>query len=149
MTIFLSVATTVCLGLLVGTEFAVSAFVNPVLWQLEPRTQASLIRTFGKNLGAAMPVWYGLSFLLLLVECVLYRHAPGFWLVVTASAIWAAVIVLTLLFLVPINNRLVAVDPVDWTEETRSASRKWDARHRFRIAALVTALVCFTLAIRA
>ncbi|MGA7106200.1 MAG: DUF1772 domain-containing protein [Terracidiphilus sp.] len=149
MTIFLSVATTVCLGLLAGTEFAVSAFVNPVLWQLEPRTQASLIRTFGKNLGAAMPVWYGLSFLLLLVECVLYRHAPGFWLLIAASAIWMVVIVLTLLFLVPLNNRLVALDPGDWTEETWRAHGKWDARHRLRIAALVTALVCFALAVHA
>ena len=144
---FVSVATTVCLGLLAGTEFAVSAFVNPVLWQLEPRVQAGLIRTFARNLGKVMPFWYGFGLLLLVAEYVVYRHAPGFSLLVAASAIWMAVIVLTLLFLVPLNNRLAALDPGDWTDETRRAHGKWDTRHRYRIAALVAALVCCTLAI--
>jgi uncharacterized membrane protein len=147
--VFLSVATTVCLGMLAGTEFAVSAFVNPVLWQLEPRTQAGMIRTFARNLGAVMPIWYGLSLVLLLLQCVVSRHAHGFWLLVAASAIWVAVIVLTLLFLVPLNNRLATLDPGDWTEETRRTHVTWDARHRYRIAALVAALVCFALAMHA
>lgn len=37
MMLLLNTLTTVCIGLLIGTEFAVSAFINPVLWKLEER----------------------------------------------------------------------------------------------------------------
>lgn len=146
MTAF-TVATVVCVGLLAGVELAVSAFINPVLWKLEPTLQAQLVRTFARNLGGLMPFWYVGSFLLLVVEGILARHAPGFGLLVAASCIWAAVILLTLLFLVPVNNRLAALEPAAWTVETQREHRKWDGRHRFRIAALVAALVCVVLAV--
>jgi uncharacterized membrane protein len=142
---FLSVATVVCLGLLAGVEFAVSFFINPVLWKLEPTTQAVLVRTFARNLGGLMPFWYLLSLLLLLLGTVLKRHSEGFPLLVAACSIWLAVIVLTLLFLVPLNNRLARLEPQEWTDETRRTHRTWDVRHRYRIAALVAALVCFAL----
>lgn len=144
----LSIATVVCLGLLTGVEFAVSAFVNPVLWKLEPKTQAGLVRIFARNLGGVMPFWYVGALLLLVAECVLAWHTPGFSLLVVAIGIWTAVIVLTLLFLVPANNRLAALEPEAWTEETRREHRQWDARHRYRVAALVAALVCVVLAVR-
>jgi uncharacterized membrane protein len=144
----LSVVTVVCLGLLAGVEFAVSFLVNPVLWKLEPATQAGLVRTFARNLGGLMPYWYMLSLLLLLIASALERHRQGFPLLVAASAIWLGVIVLTLLFLVPLNNRLARLEPDAWTDQTRRQHRIWDARHRYRVAALVAALVCFALAMR-
>jgi uncharacterized membrane protein len=142
----LSVVTIVCIGLMAGSEFAVSVFINPVLWKLDAPTQARIVRMFARNLGAAMPFWYALSLLLLIVESILCRHHPGFALLVSASAIWTAAIVFTFLFLLPINNQLARLESSEWTEATRREHRKWDSRHRYRIAALVAAWVCSLLA---
>ena len=147
MLIFLDTITTVCIGLLIGTEFAVSAFINPVLWKLEAGAQARAISLFARKLGTAMPVWYAISLLLLLIETFVRRHAPGWPLLINASAIWAAVVVLTLLFLVPINNRMASqVDSL--SDEARRSHKKWDSLHRLRIVALAVSMICFVVGVR-
>ncbi len=101
----LDIVTTVCIGLLIGTEFAVAVFINPILRKLEVREELRAIRLFAAKLGAAMPFWYCASLLLLIAEAVWRYGEKGYLLLIAAGAIWVAVIVLTLLFLVPINNR--------------------------------------------
>lgn len=144
---FLNIATVVCIGLLVGTEFAVSAFINPVLAKLDDRSQADAIRMFARYLGTAMPIWYGLSLALLVLEAVFRRHDSGVSMLIVSAGIWAAVIVLTLMFLVPINNRMARIDARSWSEEARQQHDRWDRLHRIRMFALGTAMVCFLLAI--
>ncbi|MGA8108759.1 MAG: DUF1772 domain-containing protein [Acidobacteriaceae bacterium] len=144
----LSIATTLCIGPLIGTEFAVSAFVNPVLWKLDAPAQAAAIRLFARRLGAAMPFWYVASLLLLLAVTLGHLHRPGVLLLGAASAIWAAVIVLTLLFLVPINNRMAKLDAAAFTEAARRQHRRWDRLHRLRVAALAVAMAAFLAGIR-
>ena len=108
MILFLSVVTILSIGLMVGTEFAVWAFINPILEKLDEQARAHAVRLFAAKLGKVMPFWYAGNFLLLVIEAILLRAQPVIGLLATASAIWAAVIVLTLIFLVPINNRLAA-----------------------------------------
>jgi uncharacterized membrane protein len=146
MASFLYIVTTVCIGLLIGTEFAVSVFINPVLAQLEDRARAKAISLFAARLGHAMPFWYGLGLLFLIVEAIAERHGPGSPLLIAASAIWLAVIVLTLLFLVPINNRMMQLDAKSFPEEAQREHKRWDTLHRLRVIALVVAMVCFLLA---
>jgi uncharacterized membrane protein len=143
----LNIVTTVCIGLMIGTEFAVSAFVNPILWKLDDSAQLKAIRLFAARLGAAMPFWYALSLLLLVAETIVQRHQPGFLLLVAASAIWAAVIVFTVIFLVPINNRLARLDPAAPPEQARREHKKWDSLHRARVAALAASMILFLIAI--
>ncbi|HLY42099.1 MAG TPA: anthrone oxygenase family protein [Terracidiphilus sp.] len=145
--IWLNVLAVVCIGLLAGVELAVSVFVNPVLWKLDPAAGAGTVRAFARNLGAVMPVWYSVSMVLLLVELFAGWHGSGSALLIVSSAIWAAVILLTLLFLVPINSRLAKLDTGSWTEQVWREHRTWDTRHRVRIAALVASWVCLLLAI--
>jgi uncharacterized membrane protein len=145
--VFLDVATTVCVGLLIGTEFSVSAFVNPVVWKLDEGAQSQAIAMFARLLGTVMPFWYGLSLLLLLAETAIRWHQAGV-LLSAASGIWVAVIVLTLLFLVPINNRMMDLDPDSFSNAARGEHRKWDAMHRARVLALSVAMVCFLIAVR-
>src|ERR1700739_589989 len=64
----LDIVTTVCIGLLIGTEFAVAVFINPILRKLGAREELRAIRLFAATLGSAMPIWYSLSFLLLITE---------------------------------------------------------------------------------
>jgi uncharacterized membrane protein len=142
----LTILTIVSLGLLIGTEFAVSVFVNPVLWKLDHSAQAAAIRMFARKLGTAMPFWYVGSLVLLACGWFLGHHEAQRWLLSGATLIWVAVIVLTLLFLVPINNRMMQLDPGSFALESRREHHNWDAMHRARVAALTVAFVCFLAA---
>src|ERR1700691_1579963 len=147
MTLFLNLVTTLCIGLMIGTEFAVSAFINPILEKLDDRTRLIAIRLFAARLGAAMPVWYVLGLVLLLAETILLRHQPQFVLLALAVGIWVAVIILTLLFLVPINNRLARPGSDAVPAQALKEHAAWDSMHRLRVAALTTAMVLFLVAI--
>jgi len=144
----LDITTIVCIGLMIGTEFAVSAFINPVVWKLEQSAQAQAIRMFAAKLGFVMPFWYALGLVLLLIETFTSRHEPSVLLPAIASGIWALVIVLTLVFLVPINNRLARTEMHQWSTATERENRKWDTLHRLRVAALASAMVVFLLSVR-
>lgn len=147
MTIFFDALTIVCIGLLIGTEFAVSAFINPILRKLGIREEVRAITLFAEKLGSVMPFWYVASFVLLVAETVIHRGPTGGALLIASSAIWAAVIVLTLLFLVPINNRMARLDPNVAAEKELKEHGRWDAMHRWRVAALTVSMVCLVLAV--
>ncbi|HEX8711702.1 MAG TPA: DUF1772 domain-containing protein [Terracidiphilus sp.] len=144
----LDIAATLCIGLLIGTEFAVSAFINPVLEKLELSARVDATRRFARKLGTVMPFWYSFSLLLLVAESVILRHGPALPFLVAASAIWVAVIILTLLFLVPINNRIVQMDPASFVDSLRHQHQKWDTLHRWRVLALCVAMTCMLIGIR-
>jgi uncharacterized membrane protein len=143
----LDVATTVCIGLLIGTEFAVSVFINPILEKLEDGARAQAVGMFARKLGFVMPFWYVGSFLLLVAGAALRWHRAGGSLLIAACAIWVAVIVATLLVLVPINNRMMKLDAKVFPAEAQREHRKWDRLHRVRVAALTAAVVCFLVAV--
>jgi uncharacterized membrane protein len=144
----LDIVTTISIGLLIGTEFAVAVFINPILRKLDPREELHAIRLFAAKLGAAMPVWYAGSLLLLIAEAVVAYRTPGESLLIAASVIWVAVIVLTVLFLVPINNCLARLDLNAPPETALAEHGKWDSLHRWRVASLAAAMVCFLVATR-
>ena len=145
--IFLDILTTVCIGLLIGTEFAVSVFINPILEHLDIGTRMKAISLFAKRLGTAMPFWYALSLLLLIVETILRRQADSVPLLITASALWLAVILLTLIFLVPMNNRMMRLDADSSADNSLREHKKWDLLHRGRVAVLVVSMICFLLVV--
>jgi uncharacterized membrane protein len=145
--IFLDIATTVCIGLLIGTEFSVSVFVNPILERLDTGTRMKAISLFAKRLGTAMPFWYALSLLLLITEAVLRRHGDSESLLIAAGALWLAIIALTLIFLVPINNRMMRLDASSPADTSLREHRTWDLLHRGRVAVLATSMICFLLAL--
>jgi uncharacterized membrane protein len=148
MTDILDIMTILCIGLLIGTEFAVSAFINPVLRKLEDRAQARAISLFAGRLGKAMPFWYCFSLLLLIIESAVRHHEPSDLLLIAASGIWFVVIVLTLLFLVPINNRMMKLDARSFPTEAQQEDRRWETLHRGRVVALAASLVCVLIAVR-
>jgi uncharacterized membrane protein len=147
MTTYLAIAGTLCIGLMIGTEFAVSAFINPILEKLDDRTRLTVIRLFASRLGFAMPFWYGLGLLFLIGEAVIFRHSPQFPLLVAAAGLWTAVILLTLLFLVPINNRMAQLPSDAPAGAAIKEHKKWDTMHRVRVAALTVAMILFLVAV--
>jgi hypothetical protein len=139
----LNIATILCIGLLIGAELAVSAFINPVVWELDRAAQATAFRLFGRRLGRAMPVWYIASLLLLVWETLTHRRESHVGLLGAAIALWGAAIALSLLSLVPINNRMVRTDADGFTESTQRELRKWESLHRVRVSFLVAAMIFF------
>jgi uncharacterized membrane protein len=148
MITFLDIFTTVCIGLLIGTEFSVSVFINPVLRRLDEVAQARAIPMFAKRLGGVMPFWYAASLLLLIAETIIRRHEADDLLLIIASAVWAAVIILTIIFLVPINNRISQLDSLAFPADAQREHQKWDRLHRLRVVALAMAMVCCLVAIQ-
>jgi len=136
MVSFLNIAAAVSIGLMIGVELAVWVFINPTLRRLDDQSRAQAVQLFARRLGTAMPFWYIANFLFLITAWVVLRHA---WPLAAAVGIWLAVIVLTLIFLVPINNRLARQDASLSHQEALRQHRQWDAMHRARVVGLVAA----------
>jgi uncharacterized membrane protein len=147
MTLFLSIGAIVSIGLMIGVEFAVSVFINPILRKLDDVPRAQAVVLFARKLGTAMPFWYALNLLFLIAEWLLLRHAPGAPWLAAAAALWTAVIVLTLIFLVPINNRLARPASHASPVQAHAEHRRWDSLHQVRVIVLGTAMVLFLVAI--
>ncbi|MFF6776553.1 anthrone oxygenase family protein [Streptomyces sp. NPDC012637] len=142
----LEVFTTVAVGLMVGVEFSVAFVMNPIFNAL-PEDSGQLGRAHGgRMLGAVMPVWYIGSLVLVAVWAVAGWHDDGAGLVVIAGALLILSVIMSVLLLVPINNR-----GKTWTPENRPADWKeqmnrWDRYHYFRVAVIIAA---FTLLVAA
>ena len=138
---FLDTITITLAGLMVGNEFAVSAFFNPAVSQLESTPQAQALSVLAGSLGRAMPVWYGLCLALLALESFLHRRQAALVPLLTATLIWVGVIILTITVLVPINNRIASLNTAAPTPGWKEQHRKWDSLHRIRILLLLVALL--------
>jgi Domain of unknown function (DUF1772) len=101
----LEVVTTVVIGLMVGVEFSVAFVLNPIFNAL-PGDSGQLGRAHGgRMLGAVMPVWYITSLVLVAVWTIARWHHHGNGLTVTAGALLILSVIMSILLLVPINNR--------------------------------------------
>jgi uncharacterized membrane protein len=134
-------------GLMVGNELALSAFVNPAIWRLESGPQAQGLSILARSLGRVMPVWYGLCLALLALESFLHRHQAALVPLLTATLIWAGVIVFTIGMLVPINDRIASLNTAAPAPGWKHDHKKWDSLHRVRILLLAVALFALTYAL--
>jgi uncharacterized membrane protein len=143
----LEIGTTVIVGLMVGVEFSVAFVINRILNAL-PDDSNQLGRAHGgRMLGAVMPFWYIGSLILVAVWAVAGRDHDGVGLVVTAGALLIVSVVMSVLLLVPINNR-----GKTWTPENRPADWKeqmnrWDRFHYVRVAVIVGAFALLAAAL--
>ena len=141
----LEVFTTVVVGVMVGVEFAVAFVLNPILNAL-PGDSGQLGHAHGgRMLGAVMPVWYIGSLVLVGIWAVAGWH-QGAGLVVTAGVLLIVSVVMSILLLVPINNRNKT-----WTPENRPADWKqqlnrWLRFHYVRVAVIVAAFALLVAA---
>ncbi|MFF9775325.1 anthrone oxygenase family protein [Streptomyces sp. NPDC013978] len=142
----LEVVTTVVIGLMVGVEFSVAFVINPILNAL-PDDSVVLGRAHGgRMLGAVMPVWYITSLVLVGVWVVAGRQGDGTGLVVTAGGLLIVSVIMSLLLLVPINNRGRTWTPENRPEDWKAQMNRWDRFHYARVAVIVAA---FTLLVAA
>ncbi|SCE93754.1 DUF1772 domain-containing protein [Micromonospora mirobrigensis] len=142
----LQVLTTVVVGLMVGVELSVAVVINPILDAL-PGDAGQLGRAHGgRMLGAAMPVWYIGSLALVTVWAVAGWRHPGNTLVVVSGGLLLLSVVMSVLLLVPINNRGKTWTPDNRPADWKQQMRRWDRLHLVRIAVIIAA---FTLLVTA
>ena len=146
--IFLYVTTIVITGLMVGNEFAVSAFIHPSFSQLDDTVHASSAQSLARIYGRVMPFWYALV-LILTVAVTINLHlarSEALWLAIMSTTLWILSIVFTLFGPVPINNQVIDWDlehlPPNW-KDLRS---QWDRLHAVRVAIVFAAFVCLVSA---
>ncbi|MFF4749306.1 anthrone oxygenase family protein [Streptomyces sp. NPDC002514] len=143
----IEVVTTVVVGVMVGVEFSVAFFVNPILDGL-PGDNGLHGRTHGARLlGAVMPFWYIASLVLVAVWAIAGRHHHGTGLVVTAAALLILSVIMSILLLVPINNRgktwTAENLPADWKQQMN----RWDRFHYVRVAVIIAAFALLVTAL--
>jgi hypothetical protein len=144
---FLDTMTITLVGLMVGNELALSAFVNPAVWRLESGPQAQGLSILARSLGRVMPFWYGLCLALLALESLMHRNTAGWVPLLTATLIWAGVVVFSIGMLVPINDRIASLNTAAPTPGWKRDHKRWDSLHRVRILLLAVALVSVTYAL--
>src|SRR5947208_12081066 len=96
---FLDIVTITSAGLMVGSELAISAFVNPAVRHLDSGPQAQALSILARSLGRAMPVWYGLCLALLALESFLHRRETALAALMTAAVIWTGAIIFSIAML--------------------------------------------------
>ena len=141
----LAVVTTTVVGIMVGVEFAVAVFVNPMLLQLAAGPSQQARAWGGRVLGRVMPFWYLASLILTAgLAAASWNRAgsgPAAGAAITAAALLAVSVVMSITLLVPINNRSATWTadhhPADWREQ----QQRWDRLHYARVAVIVAGFV--------
>ncbi|MFE3599660.1 anthrone oxygenase family protein [Streptomyces sp. NPDC059142] len=143
----LGVFTVVVVGLMVGVEFAVAFVINRILDAL-PEDSGQLGRAHGgRMLGSVMPVWYISSLVLSAVWAIAGWHRPGIGLVVTAGALLILSVIMSVLLLVPINNRGKTWTPDNRPDDWKEQMNRWDRYHYVRVAILMAAFTLLAAAL--
>lgn len=126
-------------GLLAGLELAVGAVVNPILDGLGGSTIVRARSSGAGTLGRVMPVVY--VSVLVLTALVALLSAPGIerGTLIASLVLQLAILALSLILLVPINNRSARWDPDHPPSDWRDQMRRWDIGHGVRVALLVAA----------
>ncbi|MFG1923147.1 anthrone oxygenase family protein [Cryptosporangium sp. NPDC048952] len=141
------VFTVVVVGLMVGVEFAVSFVLNPILDAL-PDDAGQLGRAHGgRMLGALMPFWYVGSLILSAIWAVTAWHEPGTGLVVVAAALLVVSVIMSVVLLVPINNRSKTWTPENRPDDWKEQGKRWDRYHYVRVAVIIAAFALLTTAL--
>ncbi|HEV7582557.1 MAG TPA: DUF1772 domain-containing protein [Mycobacterium sp.] len=131
----LNAVAVVITGPMVGVELSVAAFFNPLFARLPDDAFRAARGRASRVLGAVMPFWYMGTLLVLAVSAARAWGQTSGWLCGIAAALMAAVVLLTVTMLVPINNR-IAKWPVTG-ELSRELAARWDRLHWLRVVVLL------------
>ena len=143
----LEVFTTVVVGVMVGVEFSVAFVINRILDAL-PEDSGQLGHAHGgRMLGAVMPFWYIGSLVLAGIWAVAGWHHQGTGLVVAAGALLILSVIMSILLLVPINNRNKTWTPDNRPADWKQQLNRWNRYHYVRVAVLIAAFALLVAAL--
>jgi hypothetical protein len=137
----LAVITATVTGVMVGAEFAVAVFVNPVQRRLPVGPWIEATAAGGRLLGRVMPLWYIGSLLLTAWLAAAKWGGTAGDAAAAAAALLIVSVIMSVTLLVPVNNRIITWTadnhPADWREQ----HQRWDRLHYARVAIIIAAFV--------
>jgi len=137
----LGVVTATVVGVMVGVEFAVAVFVNPILRRLPLGPSIEARADGGRVLGRVMPYWYVASLALTAGLIAATWGSPGAGAAIAAAALLAVSVAMSIALLVPINNRSKTWTADDHPDDWREQQQRWDRLHYARVSVIITAFV--------
>ncbi len=142
----LIVATVVLVGLMVGVEFSVAAFIEPIFDRL-PNNAAIAARSDGARvLGRLMPFWYIGSVVLGIWWAAQTWGQAQAITVVAAVALLLVSVVMSVTLLVPINSRVARWSSTGVPDDWRAQVGRWNRFHYVRVGIIVAAFVLLVVA---
>lgn len=141
-------------GLLAGLYFAFSTFIMGALGRIEPSAGIAAMNSINSVIVRSlfMPVFLGSSLIALVLAGVAVSQwqQPGSAVILAGGAIYViGMFACTMVFNVPLNNALMAVDPASATGADVWARylRDWTFWNHVRTVASTVAMVLFIQAI--
>ena len=137
---FIRSANLVLAGMLAGNEFGTWAAVHPSLGKLDPAERIRAEQEITRRYGTIMPAWMGSTVVSCILALVLSRGSTGFRSTLFGTACFVGMLLSTRIGNVPINNRVLEIDPEKDQEEFARLRERWDRLHTLRVALNVVGL---------
>lgn len=142
----LAVVTCTVVGVMVGVEAAVAFVVNPLLLRLPAGPSLEARADGARVLGRLMPFWYSGSTLCAAALAVLTWGSPAGAAALAATVLLVGSVLVSVLYLVPINDRSSSWTAEDHPADWREQHSRWDRLHHLRVAVIVVAFVLVVVA---
>lgn len=126
-------ANLVLAGMLAGNEFGTWAAVHPSLEKLSPPERIRAEQELTRRFAEIMPVWMGSTVVSCLVTLLFSRGTAGFRSTLLGTACFAGMLASTRLGNVPINDRVLEMDPEKDQQEFAELRKRWDRLHTLRV----------------
>jgi uncharacterized membrane protein len=127
-------------GMLAGNEFGTWAAVHPSLERLDPPERIRAEQELTRRFGAIMPAWMGSVVVSCLLAPLSYRGSAGFRSTLLGTACFLGMLASTRIGNVPINDRVLEMDPERDQKEFAELRERWDRLHALRVALNVAGL---------
>jgi uncharacterized membrane protein len=126
-------ANVVLAGMLAGNEFGTWAAVHPSLEKLSPPERIRAEQELTRRFSAIMPVWMGSTVVSCVLALLFSRGSAGFRSTLLGTACFAGMLASTRIGNVPINERVLEIDPEQDQEEFAELRKRWDRLHTLRV----------------
>jgi len=132
-----------------GSELNVGVFARPTFKRQALEVHVLVRAALAKLLGQIMPFWMATSTLLNLALLLPFEHLNrmAWHFAAIAFAIQVFAVLFSVVFPVPINNRIMRWTPANLPQDWRTQERSWDAFHSFRTLGLIASFALLTLSL--
>jgi uncharacterized membrane protein len=127
-------------GMLAGNEFGTWAAVHPSLGKLDPAERIRAEQEITRRYAAIMPAWMGSTVFSSILALLFSRGTAGFRSTLFGTVCFVGMLASTMIGNVPINDRVLEMDPVRDQDEFASLRERWDRLHALRVALNVAGL---------
>lgn len=127
-------------GMLAGNEFGTWAAVHPSLAKLSPPERIRAEQELTRRFSGIMPFWMGSTIVSCLLALPSSRGSAGFRSTLLGTVCFLVMLVSTRIGNVPINERVLEIEPENDQEEFAALRKRWDRLHTLRVALNVAGL---------